>query len=251
MFFVASKALSWFLEPTSWFLLLQAVALSFVWRKRYTAARRSLIFSVVLTITLTQLPIAGVLIRPLEQAFTPPSRLPTKIDGIVLLGGAEIPILTEEYGKPQLNAEAERVTEFLALAREHPEAKLVISGGAGSLMTNTISYAEVARRFLVGQGFDPAKAILEEKSRNTYENALYTRDLVQPQPGDIWVLITSASHMPRAFGVFRKAGWDMIPYPVSYRARRAFSLSDENLETLHIAIREWVGIAAYRLTGRM
>jgi uncharacterized SAM-binding protein YcdF (DUF218 family) len=111
--------------------------------------------------------------------------------------------------------------------------------------------AQIVRRFLAEQGIDPSRVIFEANSRNTYESAVMARDLVQSKPGQTWRLITSAHHMPRAHGVFQKAGWDVIPYPVSYRALPVFSIHERSRAAFDIAIREWLGIAVYRLTGRL
>ena len=65
-------------------------------------------------------------------------------------------------------------------------------------------------------GLDARRILVETRSRNTYENAVYSKELAQPQPGQIWLLVTSANHMPRAVGCFRAVGFDVIPYPVDY-----------------------------------
>lgn len=114
-----------------------------------------------------------------------------------------------------------------------------------------LSGAEVVRRFIVQQGLDDKAVIFEGRSRNTAESAVYARELLRPQRGEAWVLVTSASHMPRAAGTFEKAGFTIIPYPVSYRANPVFSWKDKGVETLSLALHEWAGIAAYRLTGKM
>jgi uncharacterized SAM-binding protein YcdF (DUF218 family) len=251
MYFTFSRLLSWFVEPSTWLFLLQVAALVLLWKARYRAARWILVVSVLATFAVNELPVPSWLIRPLEQAVPAPARLPDRIDGIVLLGGSFDTTLTEVYGAPQLNAEAERVTEFLALAREHPQAKLVFTGGTSLLSGRGITEAEVLKRFLARLGVDGSRVIYDDKARNTYENALYTRDLVKPKPGENWLLVTSASHMPRAHGTFRKVGWDIIPYPVAYRARPTFAPGARDYETLAYAVHEWIGIAVYRVTGRM
>jgi uncharacterized SAM-binding protein YcdF (DUF218 family) len=251
MYFVLSRLLSWFVEPSTWLFLLQVGAFWFLWKARYRAARWMLGISIAATFAVNDLPVAGMLIRPLEQAIPAPTALPERIDGIILLGGAFDTVLTQAYGAPQLNAESERVTEFMALAREHPHAKLVFTGGSSGLISETITEAEVLKRFLLRLGIDPSRIIYEERARNTYENALYTHELIKPRSGERWLLVTSASHMPRAYGAFRKVGWDVIPYPVAYRARPDFSAGAREYETLAYAVHEWIGIAVYRLTGKM
>jgi uncharacterized SAM-binding protein YcdF (DUF218 family) len=96
----------------------------------------------------------------------------------------------------------------------------------------------------------------EEKSRNTWENGLFTRDLVKPKPGETWLLVTSAWHMPRSAGIFKHLGFDVIPYPVAYRTfgdARDFWLPASTIDKvlmLDNAVREWAGLLAYRLAGK-
>ena len=142
---------------------------------------------------------------------------------------------------------------FAALARRYPDAKLVVSGGSGELTPGPMSEAAVVEMFFAEQGLDPARLILEDKSRNTYENGVFSKQLIRPKPGETWVLVTRAHHMPRAMGVFRKIGWDIIPYLADYRALPDLGQfgSGGELSTLYAALHEWIGLAAYWSTGRM
>lgn len=103
----------------------------------------------------------------------------------------------------------------------------------------------------------PERLVLESRSRNTYENAVFTRRMVSPEPGETWLLVTSAFHMPRAKALFDKAGFPTVPWPVDYRTtgREGIGLLRDNpldsLQTTTLAIREWTGLLAYRLTGRI
>ena len=170
---------------------------------------------------------------------------------MITLAGTLNPTLTDYYEKPQLGADAERVTEFVALARTYPNARLVFSGDSGFVAPDRISEAEVMKRFLVGQGIDPARVSFESRSRNTYESAIFGYALFQPKVGETWLLITSAAHMPRAYGTFKKNGWEIIPYPVSYMAGPTFSFREGGYGLILTAIHEWVGIVSYRVSGRM
>ncbi len=99
--------------------------------------------------------------------------------------------------------------------------------------------------------------MLEPRSLSTAQNAAFTRDLLMPQPGQRWLLVTSASHMPRAVGSFRRAGFPVIPYPVGYTTS---GLPDDywtirfdastSLVRADVALHEWLGLIAYWLTGR-
>ena len=96
----------------------------------------------------------------------------------------------------------------------------------------------------------------ENRSRNTYENAIMTRALVRPKPGESWLLVTSAAHMPRSIGIFRHIGWDMTAYPVDYRTfgnsrdDKPTTEALDSLRRLDVALHEWVGLAAYWAAGK-
>jgi uncharacterized SAM-binding protein YcdF (DUF218 family) len=164
-------------------------------------------------------------------------------------------VLTEAHGIPALNGAAERMTEMMILARRHPEAKLVFTGGQGTMTQGSLTEADVARRLWTEMGLPQGRVIYEDRSRNTHENATLTRELVRPGPGETWLLVTSAQHMPRAMGVFRAAGWDPVAWPVNYTAggslRAAYDAPfPTRLNQFEGALREWIGLLAYRLLGR-
>jgi len=196
------------------------------------------------------------LMAPLEERFAAPVPLPAKVAGIVVLGGAIDTRQTNRFGQVTLNGRAERVTAFVDLAKRYPEAKLVYSGGAGLIMEEEKSEAEHAKPLLVMLGVPEARLILETKSRDTYENAVFTRALVKPAPDEVWIIVTSANHMPRAMGTFRALGWNVIPFPVDYRrlgeGDEAFGRNlGRGLDLLNISLREWLSLAHYYVSGRI
>jgi uncharacterized SAM-binding protein YcdF (DUF218 family) len=195
------------------------------------------------------------LIAPLETRFAPPATMPAKVDGIIVLGGAIDTRQTNRFGQIALNGRAERITAFVALARRYPEAKLVYSGGSGLIQDERQSEAELAKPLLLTLGVPEARLVLETRSRDTHENAAHARELVKPRPGETWILVTSAAHMPRAVGVFLKAGWIVTPYPVDHRrlgeGDEAFGRNlGRGLNLLNVALREWASLGYYYLAGR-
>jgi len=211
-------------------------------------------------VAITVLPIGTWLLIPIERRFPPPA-LPDHIDGVVVLGGAVDGGKSAIWQQIALNEAAERVTALQELARRYPDARLVVSGGIGRLIEGPGHPARALEAYYAAQGLDPARILFEDRSRNTYENAFLTRQQVQPAPGERWLLVTSAYHMPRAIGVFRQAGWPMTAYPVDFRTtgsvhpamllgRLAQPDVAERLVELDLAIKTWVGLAAYRLAGR-
>ena len=144
---------------------------------------------------------------------------------------------------------------FLALARKYPEAKLLFTGGSGSLLEQKDKAADIAKKLFKQLNFDVTRIVFEKESRNTYENAIYSKKIVQPFKNENWILITTGWHMPRSVGIFCKAEWPVIPYPVDHQTNKdnlfriSFNLSN-NLRMLKIAIKEWLGLFAYYLSGK-
>lgn len=254
MFFILSK-IAWFLiEPTNLLIFTLVAATGMLWRGHTRAATYTLTATSTALLLVIVLPVGDALLVPLEQRFKVPE-LPARLDGIILLGGAQQPLLTKAYHQPEMNGAAETMTTFLALARAHPEATLVFSGGSGDIRHQGLSEADTMKLFLRQQGFDAGRVIYERRSRNTYENAIFAKRLVNPAPGQRWVLVASAYGMPRAVGVFRAAGWPVIPYPCNYHVGHRLHLLPSlhfsgSLDSLSMALHEWVGLAAYYVAGK-
>jgi uncharacterized SAM-binding protein YcdF (DUF218 family) len=175
---------------------------------------------------------------------------------VVVLGGALSPHVSAARSDVALNEAAERLTATAELARRYPRLRIIFSGGSASLIYDDGVEAEFARRVLESLGVAPPRVELEERSRNTVENAVFSKAIAQPKPGERWLLLTSAYHLPRAIGVFRKAGFAVEPYPVDWRtagladALRPFPTVGDGLRRTDTAVREWVGLAAYWITGK-
>ena len=162
-------------------------------------------------------PLGSALLLELEQRFPRPVALPGRIDGVIVLGGAVDPGPSMYYGETIFTGSVTRILGAIALARHHPEAKLVLSGGEDDVSPLGYPEARATLGFVLDEGIARDRVILEERSRNTHENAVFAKALIRPKPGEIWVLITSAYHMPRAVGSFRAIGWRVIPYPVDFK----------------------------------
>lgn len=206
--------------------------------------------------------------QPLEDWYPRLDPEPARIDGIVVLGGASRLAVSRDRRTVGLNAEGERMTAFMALARRHPEARLVFAGGghwygwteadAARLLFDAFGLYGGPRAELPGEPAkgEPGRVVYEDRSRNTWQNAVNAAALVHPQPGETWVLVTSALHMPRAMAAFRAAGWQhMVAAPAAYRTAGSWldvpvSEPGERLQLLDAAAHEWIGLAAYWVTGR-
>lgn len=195
----------------------------------------------------TILPIQSWIARPLESRFPSPAQLPIKIDGIMVLGGIVQPWIAQETGLLTVNGSAERIMVAVALAFRYPEARLVISGRGENHETMIAWFVTI--------GLDIDRVEFEPNARNTFENALFSYRRIQPAPNETWLLVTSAQHMPRAVGVFRKLGWPLIPYPVDYRAVDMGILTfwpdlAGNLSLIGDTLKEWAGLVVYYVMGR-
>lgn len=257
LFFIAAKLIGALLRPDSWIVLaLAVIVLALVMNRR----RLALWFGSVLLallVTLGIFPLGDLLLQPIERSYPAQPSL-EHIDGIIVLGGAEKPRASVYWDQVQLNEGGERYMAALVLARRFPEARLLFAGGSGALRDLAgagVSEASIAERVFIDLGITPERLLLEGRSRNTTENARYSLALAAPDADEIWVLVTSAFHMPRAMHSFKAAGWaGLVPWPVDYRSSAfadgiGWNLT-RNLRVLNISIRERLGQLTYRLRGR-
>lgn len=257
LFFIFSKLVGLFLQVETWLAVTLAFAVlaGLFGRKGLSAWLSAAAFLAVSVISI--FPIGELLLAPLEAKYVT-QNIPEQIDGIIILGGAESPRKTLRWNQPQLNDASERLIAATGLAMAHPEARIVYAGGNGRLLDTVAGHEHlppIAVEVLSSLGIEHERITWEDQSRNTAENAQLSFDLVQPEPGETWVLVTSAFHMGRAMASFEAAGWQgVVPYPVDYRTGSftggiGWDFSS-NLEDLNTAIKEWVGRLAYRWTGR-
>jgi uncharacterized SAM-binding protein YcdF (DUF218 family) len=255
MFFILSKTVAFLLLPSNILILIGVAGLVLMATRFARAGRRLAVVSLVLLVVAGFAPIGIVLAHLLESRFPPwdPSGGPP--DGIVVLGGAISPRLSLDYGTPALGGDAARIIAIAKLARDYPNARIVYSGGDASLLSDEAPEANFLYPLLDSFGVPRTRVMLELRSRNTEENAAFSKQLVQPKPGERWLLVTSAQHMPRAVGCFRRVGFPVEAYPVAWHTRRHLRLApmemlSHGLARLDFAVHEWIGLLTYRLTGR-
>ena len=262
MFFVLAKVLWFLLQPSS-LLIGAVVAGALLAPTRWCRPGRRLAWGGAIALLICGLtPLGDVLIRPLEARFPradidhAASNGARPITGIIVLGGGEDGHAADSPQLAALNEAAERYTEAAALARRLPVARLVFSGGSGALLTAVVPEAEPAGRLFEALGIPNDRITLETRSRDTHENALFSARLLQPRPDQRWLLVTSAWHMPRAMGCFRRAGFAVEAWPVDYRTPRRLELVrlhnsiPEGLRRIDFVVREYVGLVAYYAAGR-
>ena len=254
LFYWLSKLLWLLIKPESLLLIAFGVGFLLLVLDRITVAKRIIGGVLVVMLLIGGFPVGDWLLYPVESRY-PHNVEPEKVDGIVALSGALDPLGTMIWDQVVAGGAAERNFALVRLARKYPNAKIVYTGGAGSMIYQEYKAADVAKRLFAELGVDPARILFERVSRNTAESAINVKRLVHPKLGEKWLLVTTGWHMSRSMGVFCKAGWEMIPYPVDFQTRPGYMLQlgwgfAGHLRDLNTAVKEWVGLFAYTLLGK-
>jgi uncharacterized SAM-binding protein YcdF (DUF218 family) len=194
-------------------------------------------------------------LHPLETRFEINPELPASIEGIIVLSDSLNVEQSSLWQQVQANGANDKELAFMKMMNDYPQAKLVYSGGSSGLTSQEYKAADVALKLFLEQGLDTTRIVFERESRNTFENASLSYELVNPNLEKPWILITSAFHMPRSIGIFCEIGWPLIPFPVDHRTTPTQELEfgfnlGGHLSLLDIAIHEWLGLLAYRVSGK-
>jgi uncharacterized SAM-binding protein YcdF (DUF218 family) len=269
IFFISSKIVQFFIEPLNLLFLISGLALFFLILRKPIASKRFLWLSVIGFILVGYAPIPESLARILENSVekvdvkTIPSE---QVAGIIILGGAisgeDIAI---DRGEVSIYSAAERVTKGPELIRRYPNLPFIFSGFSERVTPRGMSEADTFKQLIAEQGLaeiTQSTAYYENQSRNTYENAVYSKKMIDQlgvgnpsiKTGP-WLLVTSATHMPRSVKIFEKQGIKIIPIPVDYQTSytlqwREFNITDGAVLWNRL-LYEYIGIVAYMLTGKI
>lgn len=255
--FIASKILALLTQPLWWVVAL-LVGASLVSPRQPVLGRRLVVTALTMLLTLGWQPLPDALLRQLENRyaeFAPQADLKDYVGVIVLGGGTESGHVAQAHVQPLMTDAAERLTAPVAMLRHNPHLQVVYTGGEGAWLGVGPSEAERARKYFDSMGLSPAQVRYESASRNTYENAVLTGQLPNIDKSQRWLLVTSAFHMPRAMATFAKAGWNISAYPVDFRTGTdtpwtSYTLRD-GVANWQLLLHEWLGLLAYRVTGRL
>jgi uncharacterized SAM-binding protein YcdF (DUF218 family) len=256
MFFILAKILGFFALPSNLLISLGILGVLLMVTRFARGGRRLAVFALIALALFGLSPLGNAIILPLEERFPAWDASRGAPAGIICLGGAIDTVVSPVRNEAALNEAAERITAIAELARRFPDARIVFTGGSGRLIHDDATEAEFAARLFASFGIAKERITLEDKSRDTLENARFTKAIVQPKSGERWLLVTSAHHMPRSVGVFRAAGFPVEAFPVDYRTRgaidllRGFATLGDGLRRTDTAMREWVGLVIYRMAGR-
>ena len=257
MFFVLSKTLGLMLLPTNFLIgvgLLGAILLATRWA---SLGRKLVVASVVLLAICGSSPLGRLLLYPLESRFPPWDAARGAPDGIIVLGGSIDADLSAVHGVAVTGGGADRLIAAAALANRYPNTRIIYSGGSSKLISGDAREADYATALFESLGVSRERLTMEPRARNTQENAEFSKALAAPKSGERWLLVTSAYHMPRSVGLFRKAGFSVETYPVDWRVGERADLLTfstialDGLERTDVAMREWMGLVAYWATGKI
>ena len=258
MFFVLSKTLGFLLLPTNFLIGVGFIGAILLLTRFASLGRKLVIASVLLLVICGLSPLGNYLLYPLESRFPPwEAGAGAPPDGIIILGASIEADLSAAHGTPVVRGAPDRIITAAALAHRYPNARVVFSGGSANLISTDAREADFAGAIFESLGIAKSRLIMERESRNTLENAQFSKALVAPKAGERWLLVTSAFHMPRSIGLFRKAGFAVEAYPVDWRVGGRGDLMSfsnvilDGLGRTEVAVREWIGLIAYRATGKI
>ena len=257
MFFYLSKIFWVFFSPVNILVILLLIGIFFqlINKKIY---KRIYQINLILFILIVFLPTGTYLLWKLENTYSKPNIMNNNIDGILILGAGIDEFMTYEHQQVILNDRIERITESAKLIKKFPGAKILFSGGNGTFSKPKIKGSQLAKNFYKQMGVNTDRIIFEDKSRNTYENFLFSKKFIGNTKEEKWLLITSAYHMKRAMGVAGKLNLDFIPYPVDFMLNKSFNWKFwyhkiyflKNMEDFQLASHEYIGLIAYYFTKK-
>lgn len=256
MFYYASKIVWFFLTPSNLLTSLIVVGLILTYSRRERAGKTLVMISAAGFVVAGLSPLGNALILPLEERFPVFVDNGQPVTGIVILGGTLDSEATNQRRQMALNETGERILAIGDLARRYPNARIIYSGGGSEFTPDTTPEATLVEQTVSALGIPKSRVEYERRSLNTSENALYSKAIAGPKAGERWLLVTSAFHMARSVGVFRKAGFDVIAHPVDFRTAgwrsllRPFGFVGEGLRRTDIAAKEWIGLFVYYVTGK-
>lgn len=252
MFFYISKIVTFLIDPL--FIILALLLLFLLKGTKRNSTRLILYPAYVFLYLASTGSFADSLLYKLEH-IEKPSQLLAHYDAVIVLSGMT-DAQNSSSDRIEFSGAVDRILAGITLIKKGRADMLIISGGDGSLTQQYKPEARVLRDFSLEWGLPRNQILIDDKSRNTYENAVFTAELLENQKVEKLLLITSAFHMVRSRGCFRKVGLDVDVYPVDYMAAnkgddfRRFLPSSSSLAKTNLVIHELIGIFVYGITGR-
>jgi uncharacterized SAM-binding protein YcdF (DUF218 family) len=257
MEFYLSKILNIFINPLyilSLVILIQLFIIFFLQSKKLVIFFSKLLL--ILFLIFGYSPLSNFLLSKIEDHIQTSKYPVQQLTGVIVLGGSfNSGLESKERNEVSLNSSAERLTKALEIYKKNPRLIILFSGFSGELKPQGWSESDMAKKFFLDQGVKLDNLIFENRSRNTFENIKYSKDIIANYKGT-WGLITSASHMPRSFFTFKKQSLILEPISVNYKTgtSRMFWINfdiSSGLSNWSIILHELIGISYYKFTNKI
>tara|TARA_Y100001970_G_C14194031_1_gene837060 strand:- start:419 stop:1198 length:780 start_codon:yes stop_codon:yes gene_type:complete len=253
--YTLSKFIWFFLNPLNFLIFFLLLAFFLRLLKKNNISNIFFIFSLLFFTVVGVFPTGNFLLFKLEKNYPSLLEVPYNLDGILILGGPSSSGLTSNHNQVNFNDGGERLTESTFIIKKYQPKKIIFSGGSVHQSFEN-SHAYVAKIFFSQMGIDVAKIDFEYKSRNTFENLVYSFEIANPKKYENWLLITSSFHMTRAINIAEKLGWNFTPYPVDFKVKKKFHSYKpsmhilNNFNAFNLASHEYIGLISYYFLGR-
>lgn len=251
MFFILSKILSVALSPIIWILIFLVAG---IFSKNTIKKKHRIIFSLFLLFFFSNGFVLSIFQPLINTKPVKVSELQKNYDYGIVLGGFSV--YDKEYKRIRFFESSDRLWQTLQLYKSKRITKILISGGSGKLINNSIKESNVIKQFLIGLGIKSQDIVVENKSKNTYENALYTSKIPQIKNSSC-LLITSSLHMFRAKKCFEKADIKLDIFPTNYSSGENLLVSDYIIPSSKVLLKwndllhELTGIVIYKIAGKI
>lgn len=252
MFFIISKILSFVISPVNWIIACLIVAAF----KRKEKRKKWLVTGLVMLVFFTNPFIINLVLQAWEVKAIKISDIPQTCEAGIMMGGT-IRYYNSNTSRPVFGSGADRFMQTLELYTRKKIKKIIFTSGSGSLMYKDAKESDFLRSQVLRIGIDSTDVIAESNSRNTFENAQLTAQIIKNKKliGP-FILITSAFHMRRSVLCFKKAGIEVIPFAVDQRSGKIMLTPDkiilpdtERLNDWDLLLHEWLGLLTYKILG--
>lgn len=252
MFFAASKIMIWLIYPLSLGILLLILAYAAALLRKRAPFHILFWLGFVILYLFSIAPVRNFLLNPLERKYPSLQRSELKADAIVVLSGD---VRKRVVPEDDIEVGGNRVLKAVRLYQRGAAPIIIMTGGSGDFFDPSFKEAVLMKDLAIEFGVPKDKIIIETESRNTRENVVYTKRLLDKVNAKKIILVTAAFHVPRSYALLRKVGIDVIPAATDYRVTDekydpfSFIPNSGNLSLSSIAIKEYVGLFVYRLMG--